>query len=164
MTTYIPRLSHINGPRLQITFVAHQHHRHLFSILHTFYLFTICSWKEGNLLELVVDRHHRRPHLCPRNFWHCLLQIPTEILHRCAYTERELGFEWNSLCLLRHVLTWSLMAEYSSWPAVSKMSNKHVSPSANKQTNERTWNIWRGFLYFQRWNSRSTIERWWTIK
>lgn len=24
---------------------------------------------------------------------------------------------------------WSLIAEYSSWPAVSKMSSKHVSPS-----------------------------------
>lgn len=30
---------------------------------------------------------------------------------------------------------WSRMAEYSSWPAVSKMSNKHVSPSVYYKIN-----------------------------
>lgn len=30
------------------------------------------------------------PHLCLRNFWHYLQQIPTEILLRCAYTKRQI--------------------------------------------------------------------------
>jgi hypothetical protein len=46
INTYVSCLSHIYGPCLQITFVAHQNHRHLLSIFHTLYLFTICSLKE----------------------------------------------------------------------------------------------------------------------
>lgn len=46
--TYVSRLTHVNCPCLQITFVAHQHHRHFFRILNAFYLFTICSCKEFN--------------------------------------------------------------------------------------------------------------------
>lgn len=34
------------------------------------------------------------------------------------------------------ILTWSLMAEYSSWPAVSKISKRHVSPSVNGECNK----------------------------
>lgn len=44
VNTYISCLSHINGPRLQITFVSHQHHWNFFRIFDSLNLLTISSY------------------------------------------------------------------------------------------------------------------------
>lgn len=99
-------------------------------------------------------------HLYPRNFWHYLQRIPTEILHRCAYTAKKY-WKWIIMKIGSHertnfsiVLTWSLIAEYSSCPAVSKISKRHVSPSAKEQS-------WSHKLEFCCWGE--SYIRWITL-
>lgn len=94
--SYISRLIHINCPRLQITFVTHQHHRHFFSIFNALYLFTICSFNTKTItLIWFTFIINFVTYLYLRNFWHYLQQILIEILHRFAYTD----LAWQSIPL-----------------------------------------------------------------
>lgn len=50
ISTYLSSGVHIDRPRLQVAFVTHQHHGHLFGVFDTFDLLSICSWNWNKLV------------------------------------------------------------------------------------------------------------------
>lgn len=140
--TYISCLIHVHGPRLQIAFVADQHHWHLLRIFNTFDLLSIgsCKFNEKNRLKFCAYQYisEAKASYNESSALHCQLLLFCD--ESLAYVEWCLPMSSKLLALLTANTSkkpspvriyWSRMAEYSSWPAVSRMSNRHVSPSKN---------------------------------
>lgn len=116
--THLSSLIHINSISLQIAFVAYKDHGYFLSIFDTFDLFTISSYRRKNKLSTYY-------YYLVLRIWINVLPMSSKLLALfTAKTKRKPS---------PVLMYWSRIAEYSSWPAVSRMSNKQVSPSAEEK-------------------------------